>query len=129
LQIESNIDRTVLCSCVYATCAIRPFKAGFLHDELVVVKLDGKLSLETVSRFLQVMRLEPAPGLVLDMSEVKFLDSAGVGALVQLFVHRRNRSQKFALAGLSPQGNAVMEVSGLLKLLPVYALVTEALLT
>ena len=99
------------------------------NDELVVVKLEGKLSLETVSRFLQVMRLEPAPGLVLDMSEVRFLDSAGVGALVQLFVHRRNRSQKFALAGLSPQGNAVMEVSGLLKLLPVYASVTEALLT
>jgi anti-anti-sigma factor len=97
------------------------------NHELVVDKLDGELALETVSNFLRVMRLEPAPGLVLDMSGVKFLDSAGVGALVQLFVHRRNQSQKFALAALTGQGNAVMEVSGLLKLLPVYPSVTEAL--
>jgi anti-anti-sigma factor len=86
------------------------------NDVRTVVRLDGKLSLETVSNFLQAMRLESAPELVLDMSGVKFLDSAGVGALVQLLVHRRNRLQKFALVGLTQQGNAVLEVSGLLKL-------------
>jgi len=83
--------------------------------------------LETVNNYLQVMRLETTPELVLDMSGVKFLDSAGVGALVQLFVHCRNKSQKFSLAALSPQGKAAMEISGLLKHLPVYDSVTEAL--
>jgi len=39
---------------------------------------------------------------------VSFLDSAGVGALVQLFVHRRGKSQSFALAALTQQGNAVI---------------------
>lgn len=91
------------------------------------VRLDGKLSLETVSDFLTVMREEPAAALVLDMSGVKFLDSAGIGALVQLFVHRRNHSQKFALAALNPQGLAVVEVAGLQKLLPIYSSTADAL--
>lgn len=91
-----------------------------------VAKLDGKLVLETVNRFLQEMRPQPAQSLVLDMRGVAFLDSAGVGALVQLFVHRRNQGQKFALAALNQQGLAVMQVSGLLKLMPVFASVAEA---
>jgi len=91
-----------------------------------VAKLEGKLVLETVNGFLQTMRPQPSPGLVMDMSGVSFLDSAGVGALVQLFVHRRNQGQKFALAALTPQSMAVMQVAGLLKLMPVFGSVTEA---
>ena len=45
----------------------------------LVVRLDGKLSLESVSTFLQIMRAEPTPYLILDMSGLGFLDSAGVG--------------------------------------------------
>lgn len=91
-----------------------------------VAKLDGKLVLETVNEFLQTMRSQASPGLVVDMSGVSFLDSAGVGALVQLFVHRRNQSQKFGLAALTPQGTAVMQVAGLMKLIPIFASVAEA---
>jgi anti-anti-sigma factor len=92
----------------------------------LITRLEGKLALETVSTFLQTARCETAPSLILDMSGVSFLDSAGVGALVQLFVHRRNSGQSFALAGLTQQGNAVMQVSGLLKLLPIYPTVDAA---
>jgi len=91
-----------------------------------VAKLDGTLVLETVNQFLQTMRPQPSPGLVMDMSGVSFLDSAGVGALVQLFVHRRSQGQKFALAALTPQATAVMQVAGLTKLLPVFSSVAEA---
>lgn len=97
------------------------------NSRLAVIKLHGKLSLETVSNFLQTVRPECAPELVPDMSGVKFLDSAGIGALAQLFVHRRGQGQKFALAALTQQAKAVMEVAGLLKLLPAYASVTEAI--
>jgi anti-anti-sigma factor len=72
------------------------------------------------------MRAEPAVHLVLDMSALSFLDSAGVGALVSLFVTRRNHGKTVALAALTQQGTAVMQVSGLLKLLPVYLSVEEA---
>jgi anti-anti-sigma factor len=92
----------------------------------LVARLNGKLSLETVSGFLQELRPLDADKLVLDMSGVSYLDSAGVGALVQLFVHRRGQSKKFALAAFTQQGTAVMQVSGLVKLLPTFATVQEA---
>jgi anti-sigma B factor antagonist len=93
----------------------------------LVTRLSGKLSLETVHNFIQTLRPEPAAHMILDMSGVSFLDSAGVGALVQLFVHRRNKGQTFALSGLTKQGNAVIQVAGLAKLLPIHASVEEAL--
>jgi anti-anti-sigma factor len=93
----------------------------------LILRLNGKLSLETVHNFVTTLRPEPTPTLILDMGGVAFLDSAGVGALVQLFVHRKNFGKKFALVGLTPQGTAVMQVSGLVKLLPIYSTVAEAL--
>ena len=92
----------------------------------LVARLTGKLSLETVSGFLQQTRPISAESMVLDMSGVSFLDSAGVGALVQLFVHRRAQSKKLAVAALTMQGMAVLQVAGLTKLLPTFATVEEA---
>jgi anti-anti-sigma factor len=63
----------------------------------------------------------------LDMSGVPYMDSAGVGALVSLFVNRRNNGKSLALVGLTPQGTAVLQVSGLVKLLPIFGSVEEAI--
>ncbi len=93
----------------------------------IVTRLSGKLSLETVHNFIQTLRPEPAEHLILDMSGVSFLDSAGVGALVSLFVHRRSGGKTFAIAGLTQQGMAVMQVAGLVKLLPNFPTVEAAL--
>ena len=96
------------------------------NENLKIYKATGKLSLETVSEFIQKLRSETAMHVVLEMSGVSFLDSAGVGALVSLFVNRRNRAKTFALASLAPQGAAVVTVAGLQKLLPIYKTVEEA---
>ena len=97
------------------------------NDTQLVTRLSGKLSLETVHNFIQTLRPEPTAHMVLDMSGVSFLDSAGVGALVSLFVHRRNSGKSFAIAGLTQQGNAVLQVAGLTKLLPIFPTVEAAL--
>ena len=95
----------------------------------LAIRLIGKLSLETVHNFIQTLRPEPAARIVLDMSGVSFLDSAGVGALVSIFVSRRNSGKYLALAGLTQQGRAVLEVAGLTKLLPTFPNMETALET
>ena len=95
--------------------------------DIYVTRLTGKLSLETVPDFLCMMRSEPASYLVLDLSGVSFLDSAGVGALVGLFISRRNTGKRLALAALERQAIAVLQVSGLIHLLPVYTSVDLAI--
>ena len=92
-----------------------------------VARLTGKLSLETVHDFLCMVRSEPASYLVLDLSGVSFLDSAGVGALVSLFISRRRAGKGLALVALAQQGIAVLQVSGLIRLLPLYASVDLAI--
>ncbi len=93
----------------------------------MVTRLKGKLSLGTVHSFIQTLRLEPAAHLILDLGGVSFLDSAGLGAPVQLFVHRRNQGQTFALTGLTMRSSAVIQLAGLNKLLPIRDSVEEAL--
>lgn len=101
-------------------------KVASSNENLTIYKPSGKLSLETVNDFIQKLRPDPSNYLVLDMGGVSFLDSAGVGALVALFVSRRNQGKKFALAGLTSQGAAVVTVAGLQNLLPIYNTVAEA---
>ena len=96
------------------------------NDSLTIYKASGKLSLETVSEFIPKMRAETASYVVMDLSGVNFLDSAGVGALVSIFVSRRNQGKVLALAALSPQSSAVVTVAGLQNLLPIYKTVEEA---
>lgn len=86
----------------------------------VATRLEGKLSLETVNSFLRTMRQEQAKRLVLDMGGVSFVDSSGVGALVSLFVTRKHSGKTMALASLTKQAIAVLQVSGILKLIPTY---------
>jgi len=95
-------------------------------ENLAIYQLKGKLSLETVNEFLPASRAESARNVVLDMSEVNFLDSAGIGSLVSLFVSRRNQGKTFSLAALGPQAQAVVIVAGLQNLLSIYKTVDEA---
>lgn len=96
-------------------------------ESVGVYEAKGKLSLETVSEFIQKLRPEPTQQIILDMSGVTFLDSAGVGSLVSLFVSRRNQGKTFALSGLTAQGSAVVTVAGLQNLLPIYKTIDEAI--
>ena len=91
-----------------------------------IYHVKGKLSLETVNGFVQQLRPDESPTLVLDLSGVSFLDSAGVGSLVSLFVSRRNQGRVLALAALGPQAKAVVMVAGLHNMLPIYATVEDA---
>src|SRR5271154_357158 len=116
----------------YFRKVMQPFKLDLEKlpastDTLAIYKLKGKLSLETVNEFLPTSRAEAAKNVVLDMGAVSFLDSAGVGSLVSLFVSRRNQGKTFSLAALAPQAQAVVSVAGLQNLLPIYKTVDEAI--
>lgn len=90
------------------------------HPGLKVVKLTGGLTIETVALFNSTLREDPAPVLLLNLAGLEWLDSAGVGSLVQLMVRRGKAHTSFAIAGLSTRNQAVLQVSQLLHLFSVF---------
>ena len=85
-----------------------------------VISLGGSLTLETVARFNAEVREDPAAAIVLDLTDLTWLDSAGVGALVQLLVRRSKVQHSLALAGLSARNQGVLQVAQVMKLFAVY---------
>lgn len=102
-------------------------KSPLSTEAVSVYQPKGKLSLETVTEAIPKLRADATQHMILDLSGVTFLDSAGVGSLVSLFVNRRNHGKTFALAALTPQSGAVVTVAGLQNLLPVHRTLEEAL--
>jgi anti-sigma B factor antagonist len=93
-----------------------------MHDPLVIAP-SGELDLHA-SRALapELERVATGDGeLLIDLSEVSFVDSLGLGAILQ--VHRRLSQQGRAMAVVAPQGSAaavLLNLSGLGRRLPVY---------
>jgi anti-anti-sigma factor len=87
---------------------------------LKVVELSGGLTIETVAHFNQSLRDDPAPILLLNLAKLEWLDSAGVGSLVQLMVRREKSQSSLAIAELSSRNQAVLQVSQLLRLFSVF---------
>ena len=90
------------------------------HPGLKVIVLTGALTIETVTEFNQSLRDDPAPILLLNLTQLEWLDSAGVGSLVQLLVRRGKVNSTLAIAGLTSRNQAVLQVSQLLHLFRVF---------
>ena len=58
--------------------------------------------------------------LILDLSGVDYMSSAGLGTVVWLGKRMREAKQPFALAGLRDRVAQVFKLSGLDRILPVY---------
>ncbi len=84
------------------------------------------MDLDTAPQFLQAVRAERAPAVILDLSNVDYLDSGGVGALVQTYSSFRKAQRRLALAAPRPRIVAVLELTCLLGLFQVYPNVAEA---
>jgi anti-anti-sigma factor len=91
-----------------------------------IVRLTGPLSLETVPEFLKALRAETAPAVILDLSGLSFLDSAGVGALIQTLVSLQYSGRKLAVVELSSQVLTVLEITRVHKLFTIFATVAQA---
>jgi anti-sigma B factor antagonist len=94
---------------------------------LKAIALVGSLTLETVAGFNQTLRDETAQVLLLDLARLEWLDSAGVGVLVQLLVRRAKGKAALALAGLSPRNHGVLDVAHVLNLFSVFPTKEDAL--
>jgi anti-sigma B factor antagonist len=100
------------------------------QDRSNVLPLKGEIDLHvspTVAASLNAM-IEKKPGrLVVDLSEVTYIDSAGLAALIEAMQKVKAYGGKFLLAGLQETVRSIFEISRLDQVFQIFADVNGAL--
>ena len=66
-----------------------------------IFHLDGPLTLQNLFAFQAALRSEPQPRTtVIDLSGVPYMDSAGMGALINYYVHCQKEGAALVVAGV-----------------------------
>jgi anti-anti-sigma factor len=91
-----------------------------------VLGLKGSLNIHTVFTFQNAVRAETANALVIDFSDVDYVDSAGLGAMVAAFVSAQKGLRKLAFAGMNNQVMTLLEMTHVSQLFKTYATVKDA---
>lgn len=86
----------------------------------VVGDIDLYNSPEVRKVLLDVLRDKRAPRVIVNLKDVRYIDSSGVASLVEGLKVSRNMNSRFMLYGLSPAAREVLELSRLIKVFEVY---------
>jgi anti-anti-sigma factor len=77
----------------------------------VILKLDGPFTLGNMFQLQAELRTLKPACLILDMSSVPYMDSAGLGVIMNYFVSAQTAGRKFFLAGVNDRIRALLEMT------------------
>lgn len=86
----------------------------------------GPLTSSTSKSFLEAVRSADARLLVVDLAAVPYVDSMGIGALVQAHASFRRAGRNLVLAGLNRRVAAVLRITGVEPTFQIFPTVAEA---
>jgi anti-sigma B factor antagonist len=93
------------------------------QGDAVVLVLTGEIDIgcavELRNRFLELLRDKP-PVLVVNMSDVTFMDSSGLGTLVEVLKWTRRDGGELKLAGMVQSVRNIFEISRLDSIFSIY---------
>ena len=90
-------------------------------------RIDAHNSGELKDLFLKVLEQERGRDLLIDLDQVQFIDSSGLGALLSGLKNAGLRSRAFILAGLQPRVRSMFELTRLHRVFDIYPKLEEAL--
>ena len=91
-----------------------------------ILTLTGAMTTASATAFVEAIAAVGSQRLILNMTDVPFVDSMAVGSLVRAFVSCHKSGRKLALVGVGHRIQNVMQQTGIWSLFKVYATVPEA---
>ena len=91
-----------------------------------ILTLKGSLNIQTIFDFQKATREEGAPKLILDFSGVPYMDSAGMGAIINYYVSTKRRGQKVIAAGVSERVLELFKLTKVDALIPLAPSIEQA---
>ena len=101
------------------------------NGETSILDLSGEITLfnspEIRKALIAELREKRVPYLLLNMTQVPYIDSSGVASLVEGLKISRDLNSRFALYGLSKSAKTVLELTHLLRVFEVHQTEEDAL--
>jgi len=91
-----------------------------------VIELSGPLTMSTLFPLREELRAGAEGATILDFTNVPYMDSAGLGLLVQAQVSAHKTGRQFALAGLNERVRTVLAVTHVDGLFTTFPTAAEA---
>ena len=99
------------------------------RGDAAIIVLRGDIDLETSPQvrtaLLNCVGLKGT--VIVDLTEVSYIDSSGVASLVEAYQHARKGQTRFALAAVSEAAMRVLELARLDKVFSIYPTVADSL--
>jgi anti-sigma B factor antagonist len=92
-----------------------------------VLSFRGPLTMENVPPFLNAVRREGAPTMILDFSGVPYLDSSGLGCLVSAYTSCSKAGRRMALTGVNQRVRKVFEITKVEQLFLMFPTLADAI--
>jgi anti-anti-sigma factor len=99
-------------------------------DGTMILKLAGPLTLSTMFSFQDQFRAMKPKVLILDLSEMPYMDSAGLGLVMNYYVSADSRGRTILLASVNERVQALLQmtkVDSVLKSFPTVAAAESSL--
>ena len=91
-----------------------------------VLRLEGPLTLANCFEFQNLARADRATSLIVDLTAVPYVDSAGIGCLVNGYVSHQNAGASLTLAGVADRVRTALRVANVEQFFPIFSSVAEA---
>jgi anti-sigma B factor antagonist len=100
-------------------------------DKTTILDISGDIDMAHSSEVRRIVLLEfrerRTPKVILNLLEVNYIDSSGVGSLVEGLKASRDVGSRLILFGLSPIAHEVLQLSKLLTIFEIYDTEEKAL--
>jgi anti-anti-sigma factor len=96
------------------------------RDGIEILSLSGPFTLGNMFQLQRALQELRPPYLIFDISQVPYMDSAGLGLLVNFYVAAQKNGRKMAVVGTTHRIMALFEMTKVDSLLKLYPSVEDA---
>jgi anti-anti-sigma factor len=96
------------------------------YADVTVFRLKGPFTLATLFPLQSALRDSSLKSVIIDLSGVPYMDSAGLGVLLSHFASSQRQGNRYALVGITPRVLTVFEITHTDTLLPIFPTQEEA---
>jgi anti-sigma B factor antagonist len=91
-----------------------------------IFKLNGPLTMTSLYDFQSAVRAEKAPTVILDLSQVPYIDSTGLGSVVNAHISCINSGRHLAIVGISERVRTLFKLARLERVLAIFPTIEDA---